>query len=329
VDVAVGKPRSREYDRELRRYLRIVRSKEHVQKFVARLQAVRRKSLLPRFSLPAPTTPMNSMHFSPLGGQSPASQSQPFAPNGAPPPSQQFNFGRSPNQHPPSDKVQAFIDRARQVLATDDDSEELEIPAPETSAPETSAPSPQVGSAPTQPFDPASAANGPMASLGSHASPGAGPLSSANLRYCPRCYTPIRQFSKVCPRCRGPVPGAPPPQRGGNAPSFGQPHEDATQPAVDEALWKARQALADDGDPTVVGAPRCCSGCWQPVPANVQSCPRCGEPLPGSGNRPPPPPQPHPASGQRLPSEAMPMSVSEALRKAREIAHQPPEPDDD
>jgi hypothetical protein len=52
VDVAVGKPRSRDYDKQLRRYLRIVRSKEHVQKFVARLQAVRRKSLFPRFSLP-------------------------------------------------------------------------------------------------------------------------------------------------------------------------------------------------------------------------------------------------------------------------------------
>jgi hypothetical protein len=60
AEVATGKPRSKDYDKQLQRLLRIVKSKEHVQKFLARLQAVRRKSFFPRFSLPPAGAPFNS-----------------------------------------------------------------------------------------------------------------------------------------------------------------------------------------------------------------------------------------------------------------------------
>ena len=52
-EVAIGKPRSKDYDKQMRRWLRIVKSKDHIQRFLMRLQAARLKSNFPRFSLAA------------------------------------------------------------------------------------------------------------------------------------------------------------------------------------------------------------------------------------------------------------------------------------
>jgi len=215
VDVAVGKPRSRDYDRQLRRYLRIVGSKDHIQKFIARLQAVRRKSLFPRFSLPAPTTPMNSTPFSPPGGQ----------PSGAPTHSfHQFANG-GPTPAPKFDVAPRAVD-------------------PPSSRDTGPAAWPPHGREPMP--------GGSAAPAGCHAAPRSGhALSSAHVRYCGRCCGPVHQLAQLCPRCGAPLPSSADPRQAVQPnPETGQGHSSAAvQTFVNDAVRKLCEIAAEPDEP--------------------------------------------------------------------------------